>query len=421
MNHIRSAFAALGLSLICAPAFAGDVRIMWYSDGVEGDVLRDVLSRFQKENPGINVILDEVAFRTVQEQLPIQLESGTGPDIVRVVNLKAQARHWLDLTPYLADPEYWRTNFGAQADWMREDGGSAIPGFMTQITLAGGFVNLTLFEQAEVEPPGAGASWDDWVAAAAKVAESQGSVAAFGLDRSGHRIAGPMISYGAKFIDDQGGALPVNAGLREFAGKLIGWVEGGQMLKDTWVAASGSSYRAAADDFINAAIPFYYSGNWQIPNFAQKIGDGFDWTAAPSPCGPEACAGMPGGAGLVAVKYTKNPEEVAKVMEFLAQEEILREMSERTLFLPAHAGVIAKGGLDWKTEDPNVKAALDVFVQAVGELNPDAARLQAWKWGTAYYGAMVNRISQAMAGEIGLDEAMQRIDADVTAQIAAAQ
>jgi alpha-1,4-digalacturonate transport system substrate-binding protein len=411
----------LGFGLMASTAMAGDVRIMWYSDGVEGEVMKDLITRFMTDNPGINVILDEVPYKVVQEQLQIQLEAGEGPDIARVTNIKALASHWLDLTPHLSDPAYWTTNFGAHADWMREDGSQAITGFLTQLTLTGGFANKTLFDQAGVALPGDGATWDDWITAAAEVQTSQGTAAAFAIDRSGHRISGPNVSYGANYIGADGKPAPVDAGVKAFSEKLVTWVAEGKMLKDTWVAASGSTYRAAADDFINAAIPFYYSGSWQIANLSTKIGDGFDWVATGSPCGSGGCSGLAGGAALVAVKYTKNPEEVAKVMEFMAREDIVKEFSERTLFLPAHAGVVAKGGMNWATEDKNVGAALDMFIAAAGKIEPNAASLPSWKWASAYYGAMVNRISQVMAGEMTLDEAYAKIDSDIAEQVAAAQ
>ncbi|MES2845377.1 MAG: ABC transporter substrate-binding protein [Pseudomonadota bacterium] len=420
MKRITTGLAALGLGLMTTTAMAGDVRIMWYSDGVEGEVIQDLLNRFTAENPGINVILDNVAYKVVQEQLQIQLEAGEGPDIARVTNIKALASHWLDLTPYLSDPAYWQTNFGEHADWMREDGSQAITGFMTQLTLTGGFANATLFEQAGVALPGEGATWDDWVNASAEVAASQGTAAAFAIDRSGHRISGPNVSYGANYIGADGAPAPVDAGTKAFAEKLVTWVADGKMLKDTWVAASGSTYRAAADDFINAAIPFYYSGSWQIANLSTKIGDAFDWVATGSPCGTNGCSGLAGGAALVAVKYTKNPEEVAKVMEYLAREDVVKEFSERTLFLPAHAGVVAGGNMNWVTEDKNVVAALNKFIEAAGQIEPVAAQLPAWKWGSAYYGALTNRLSQVMAGEMSLDEAYSKIDADIAEQVAAA-
>ena len=152
MTRTGPLLAALTVGLLSSTAAsAGDVRIMWYSDGVEGQVMQDLLNRFMQENPDINITLDNVAYSVVQEQLPIQLEAGQGPDIARVTNLKAQARHWLDLRPLLSDPAYWDENFGAQADWMRPDGSNAITGFLTQLTLTGGFANKTLFDQAGVE------------------------------------------------------------------------------------------------------------------------------------------------------------------------------------------------------------------------------------------------------------------------------
>lgn len=419
---LKSILAAVALTLTSTTAtLAGDVRVMWYSDGVEGEVIKDLLGRFMKENPDVNVILDNVAYKVVQEQLPIQLEAGQGPDIARVTNLKTIAQHWLDLTPHIKDPAYWTANFGGQADWMRPDGSKAITGFMTQITLTGGFANKTLFEQAGVPLPGEKATWDEWVEAAAKVQASQKLPAAFAIDRSGHRISGPNVSFGANYIAADGKPAPVDAGTKAFAERLVRWTAEKKHSKEVWVSASGSTYRAGADDFINGQIAYYYSGSWQVANLATKIGNNFDWVATGSPCGPVACSGLAGGAALVAIKYTKNPKDVGRVMDFLAREDIVKEFSERTLFLPAHKGVIAKGNLDFKSDNPAVKAALQKFVAASGQIHPNAAALPAWKWGTPYYGALVNRISQVMAGELKLEEAFARIDKDIADQVAQAK
>ena len=152
MKVYLAAFAAALLS--STAALAGDVRIMWYSDGVEGEVLADLIDRFMKDNPDVKVTIDNVSYSNIREQLPVQLEAGGGPDIARVTDLKVQSKHWLDLTPYIKDPKYWQENYGDQADWMRPDGSAAISGFMTQITLTGGFANKTLFDQAKVPPSG---------------------------------------------------------------------------------------------------------------------------------------------------------------------------------------------------------------------------------------------------------------------------
>jgi alpha-1,4-digalacturonate transport system substrate-binding protein len=417
MTRTRLLSAALTAGLLSSTAaFAGDVRIMWYSDGVEGEVLADLMNRFMKNNPDVKVTIDNVSYSNVQEQLPVQLEAGNGPDIARVTNLKAQSKHWLDLTPYIKDPKYWQDNYGDQADWMRPDGSKAITGFMTQITLTGGFANKTLFDQAGVALPGEKATWDDWAAAAKKVADSQKVPYALALDRSGHRITGPNISFGANYIGADGMPAPLDQGAKDFIAKFVGWNNDGIAEKDVWVSAAGTTYRAAADDFINAQLVYYYSGSWQVPNFATKIGDSFDWVATGSPCGPAACSGMPGGAGLVAVKYTKNPKDVGRVMDYLASEPIAKEFAERTLFLPANKAVIA-GGLDFKTDNKQAKAALDAFVKASSTTAPNALKLGGWQWSDAYYSALVGRVSQVVAGELTLEDAYKRIDEDVAAKV----
>lgn len=248
-----------------------------------------------------------MSFNVVREQLPVQLEAGTGPDIARVTALKTLSKHWLDLRPFLSDPAYWDRNYGEEADWLRPDGSNAIDGFMTQITEEGGFANKTLFEQAGVALPGKGATWDDWAKAAKAVANSQQVPFPMALDRSGHRLTGPLLSAGTDLTAPDGKPTPLDAAAKGFLSTFIGWVKNGLMSKDVWVSAASSTYRAASEDFIGGQVAYYYSGSWQVPNFSTKIGQSFDWVATGSPCGKAACTGLPGGAGLVAIKYTKTP------------------------------------------------------------------------------------------------------------------
>ena len=185
-------------------------------------------------------------------------------------------------------------------------------------------------------------------------------------------------------------------------------------------AAAGSTYRAAADDFINAQIPFYYSGSWQVANLSSKIGDGFDWVATGSPCGTAGCSGLKGGAALVAIKYTKNPDDVGKVMDYLGREDIVKEFSERTLFLPAHKGVDRQGrpemGQRW-TRMSRLRWTPSSRPQARHCRRPTRCRHGSGP--TAYYAALVTRASsQVMAGEMTLDDAWAKIDQDIADKVA---
>jgi len=397
-----------------------ELRFLWYSDGNEGEVMADLLARFQEENPDIKVVLDNVAYTVIRDQLPAQLEAGEGPDLARITTLKDLAPHWLDLRDLIEDPAYWEENFGAYLDWMRPEGSDMIPGYMTQLTITGPFVNRTLFEQAGVELPGEGATWDEWATAVKQVAENQGIPIPLAMDRSGHRFAGPAISMGAKFIGEDGEPAVIDSGFRAMAERIASWHGDGIMSPEIWGSVSGATLRGANEEFANAEVVMYYSGSWQISQFAETIGDAFDWAAVPNPCGPEACTGLPGGAGVVGIKYTEHPEEVAKLMDWLASEPVLKEFYERTLFLPGHAG-LAKAGLDYKSDNPSVKASLDTFVKEVGKLAPLANRMPAWDWANISYAAIITRLGQVVAGEMSLEDAYDRIEDDIDQQVSEAK
>ena len=410
-----------------AAAPAGAVvtlRIAWYDDGNEGAVLRDLLDRFQAENPDIEVIIDTIPYASgILETLPIQLAAGEGPDMARVTDLGGLAKYYLDLTPYLSDTAYWEENFGPFLAWLREPGDtSSISGFMTQLTVTGPFINRTLFEQAGVAVPSDtsdSVTWEEWAEAARAVAEATGTPFAMAMDRSGHRFAGPAVSQGAKFFNDEGYPAIDDEGFRTMAQLMVDWHADGTMMPDIWVS-SGGSYAAGNEQFINAQFPFYMSGSWQIGQFNEKIGDAFDWSVVPNPCGPVACTGMPGGAALVAMADSEYPEEVARVMEYLAQEDVLAEFYGRTLFIPGHLG-LAESGVDFDTDLQLTAGALSGFSSQVPKLDPLAYQLQGYPFNRVMFDTIRDRLTQVFVGELTLDEAIQRMQEDIDAGIAEAQ
>ena len=90
-----------------------ELRFTFYADGNEADVMQGLLDQFMAENPDINVVLDVVPYTTIDEQLPVQVETGEGPDLARITNFGAYSGKLLDLRDYLEDPAYYEANFPA--------------------------------------------------------------------------------------------------------------------------------------------------------------------------------------------------------------------------------------------------------------------------------------------------------------------
>jgi alpha-1,4-digalacturonate transport system substrate-binding protein len=394
------------------------LRMTWYSDGNEGEVMADLLRRFEDKNRDIHVVLDQVPFKAINENLPVQLASGQGPDIARVGDLGGLARYMLDLRPYLKNAAYWEANYGPFLQWMRVPGDTlSIPGFMTQLTVTGPFVNKTLFEQAGVTLPGPKATWEDWAKATKEVADKVQAPFPIAFDRSGHRFFGMTISEGAAVFDDKGHPAVIDDGFERAAKLIYDWHSSGVMSKELWGSVAGATYRGANEEFKNAQVVMYESGSWQISQFDKTIGTAFDWVAVPTPCGPANCSGMPGGAALVGIKSTKHPEEVARVLDYLASEDVVAEFYARSLFVPGHLGLAGKG-LDYKDASPAANAALKVFSASVGRLAPAANQLQGYPASRVILNAVISRLGQAVSGEITLDESYKRISGDIEQQLA---
>ncbi|WP_375552622.1 ABC transporter substrate-binding protein [Rhodophyticola porphyridii] len=397
---------------------AQEVRFMCYSDGNECEVYEDVLNRFEAENEGITVAIDVVPYQAILENLPVQLAAGTGPDIAKVTDLGGLNEYYLDLTPYV-DAGYWEASFGDTLDWYRGgDDRQGIYGMHSQLTITGAFINATLFEQAGIEIPGEDATWAEWAEAARAVAEATDTPFPMAIDRSGHRVAGPAISYGAALFNEDGAAILVDDGFRAFVQQFVDWHEDGTMARDVWAGQGGATYQDAAQEFINGELVFYYSGSWQVGRMNEQVGDFFDWQVVGSPCGPAgACSGMPGGAGIVGFAQTDHPEAVAAVIDFLAQEDIYAEVTARTSNLPAHLGVAA-AGVTYESVSEGAQAALNAFAGDLPDVAPAAFAYQGYAGNRAMFGITVERVSQAIVGELTVDQAMERAAADLQAAMA---
>jgi alpha-1,4-digalacturonate transport system substrate-binding protein len=418
---LRIAAIAAGVALtLSTQVSAQELRVQCYSDGNECEVTGDIAKRFEAANAGIKIVIDKVPYKAVVETLPVQLAAGEGPDIARVTDLGGLNKYYLDLTPHLsaARVKAWQDNFASTLPWFRAGpADKGIYGMMSQLTVTGGYVNKTLFEQAKVPMPGPTATWDDWMAASKKVADATKTPFAMAMDRTGHRFAPLAVAYGAKIFDAKG--VPViDDGYKLAAKKFVEWNKAGLMPKEVWGGIGGSAYRDAFEEFANGRIVMYYSGSWQIRRMDTQVTKSFDWAVVPAPCGPAGCTAMPGGAAYVGLKRTKSPAAVAKFLDFLSQDANYSEMMARTENIPAHLGV-AKAGVTYNVS-PLAKAALNSFVGDVSKILKPNFDLQGYRLNRAVFQPTAARLGQAVAGEMSVDDALKRLAADVDEQVKAA-
>ncbi|MBL6983100.1 MAG: extracellular solute-binding protein [Anaerolineales bacterium] len=391
---------------------AVELRFTYYADGVEADVMQPLLDAFMADNPDITVVLDVVPYDTIDQQLPVQVETGEGPDLARITNFGAYAGKLLDLRDYMADAAYYEANFAGPILSALGYGG-----FPDSFTVTGPYVNVTLFEQAGVDLLGEGATWAEWTEATKAVAEATGVQYAISIDRTGHRFAGPALSMGATLIDADGNFTVNEPGFGAFAEVLNGWHVDGITPSEVWLV--GDSLNSCIDFFKSGDLVMCMSGSWQINGLANDVGDAFDWAVVPNPTGDGGSTGVAGGSAVVAFGDTEYPEAVGRLMEYLVQAETYAQFSAGTLALPAHTGA-ASAGIDFQTDNASVLGALAGFTAEVPKLNDAAVGLNVHPYAFAYYRNSANRIAQYLTGELTLDEALERLQQDIDDAIAEA-
>jgi alpha-1,4-digalacturonate transport system substrate-binding protein len=420
--RFASAFgtASILAMMSAGAALAADLDFMVSDVDGKAGTLAEFIERYKEVAPDTNITINVVGYDVIRDQMSVQLEAGSGPDLAFITNLGGLNPFYVDLTPYV-DAAAWEAAYGDILPWYRAGKPDGIYGFHTEVTVTGPYVNLTMFEEAGVELPPPGATWDDWAEATRAVMDATGSYAGMVMDRSGHRMAGPAMSYGAAYFDADG-RLIVDEGFRTFAEKMIAWHQDGLMPPDIWPAVSGAKYANGNELFFSGEVPFHMSGSWNAINVQNNVGDTFEWTVVPVPCGPAGCGVMPGGTGLVAFKSgdAAQEEAAARFVAWMGEEEQAREWYTRTYAIPAHAKLQAEG-LDYASAGaaPAVNDALNTFAAmatAAAEQTPQAFALQGHPMNTIIFTATVQYLAAAMNGELTLDEAMAKITEEVDAK-----
>ena len=384
------------------------LRFLCFNQRNECDVYGDLLARFSQENPGITVAIDVADEAVILDRLGADADAGAAYDFARISDSAALRGQYLDLRPQLAEPEALAATFRAvYFAGLRADGDDeGLYGLPDALGVVAPFVNVSLFERAEVALPAEGASWDEWLEALDEVARATDAPYLLSVDNKDHRLAGPAMSLGARYFDADGAlTLPDDDGLRAFLLSLNQLMEQGKTPADTLLGTGKSQAY-----FVRGETVMYICGSWKVEEVAAQVGDAFEWAIVPNPAGAGGGTGLALATAAVALAGTAHPEAVAEVFEYLLQAEVGAEFAARTLTIPAREDVAASE-IDYQTDDEVVAEALNAFAREAPKLQDQAIALDLYPLAPVYYAASNEHLRAYFAGELTLDEALAGLQA----------
>ncbi|WP_284777977.1 ABC transporter substrate-binding protein [Agrobacterium sp. lyk4-40-TYG-31] len=414
LKYFSGASAIVIASLAGLAAAHAETRTITFlfTDDDQGYVQRmsELSKEFEAANLGVKVNFISSGYDAVSKQLPVQLAVGEGPDVAKITDWQL-APYYLDMRPYMKDPEAYAKLHGVSLDQLRLpniNDPKSINGYVASQTLNLPFVNKTLFEQAGEPLPSPTAKLSEIVEASARVAKATGVQIPFTMDRSGHRFSGGAFAYGAKYVRDGKFSFPDDA-TKKYIADVYSWTQNGSFPKEMWGAAGGSQYKSMGDEFVNGNAVTYLAGNWMVNPFQTKIGDAFEWTAINAPCGDAGCYAMPGATAIVGFKRTKYPEDVAHFIEFLGSEKVQREIAENYVILTG----AEISNPNYKLTGESAKASMQVFLDNKKNVPQGAREFEKKKGGSAVYQQIVQRMSQLIVGELTLDQTYKVLEDDM--------
>jgi len=381
--RLAGAAAASATLAACSPTRSsrasrdGKVQLVyqdWRTDWFP-EMAQQMLEEFHETHPNIRVFYTPDPDNLL-EQMPLDMESGTAPDVLAGccdwLPAWGQQGYLLDLAPYVRadldretieewDPAQYRALF--TTDGLQ----FALPKYHGALAL---YYNKGLFDARRVDYPDASWNHDDYLAAMGRVCgdrnragvpEIWGSM----LDVAWDRIQVHVNAWGGRFVNPADATQSMMAMPPSL--EAMEWIRG-RMWDDRLMASfldvQNVETRRA---FVDSRIAMVEDGSWALKDIL--AGAKFAVGVAPMPTGPVRRATLATTDGFAIYSGTRYPEAAWELVKFLISREYGLAMARANFLQPARASLIDQWVEIVRSEFATRTRDVDIAVFADGHLN----------------------------------------------------
>ena len=341
MKRIVSLTAFLIVLSMLMCAFAQDTVLRWRTrpdNQAEINVYQAANDAIDVAWDGVTLLYEPGGSETAgyQDVLVTEIEAGTAPDVFWIpgtdVARFASAGLILNLADIAAaDASYSEDNFYAGPMGFLTtpvDSGAALWGLPRDVSAFGIYYNADLFDEAGVDVPATGWTWDDFAEASEAISDLGDEIYGFGMNAWWANWGYFVNAAGSGFFnDDFTGCGLANSGTvegLEFATNLF---ESGQSLP--WGTDN-------EPPFLAGNLGMFMNGRWATPGTVANAD--FNWNVASLPVGPsgEATNWLFWGAYVVNAK-TEDPAAAWDLVTRLTSADVQGQIAALGANIPSRA------------------------------------------------------------------------------------
>lgn len=381
---------------------SGPLQFFLSGDANQGGGFAAMAARYQ-EQTGVVIEIVDVANDDLETRLRNAAQADALPALARV---GAVDPVWSNATVDLRDILAAHP-INAELSTVEEDG--TVLSLPTDLTAVGMYLNKDLFDEAGVEFPTTGEgswSWDEFVSAAREVKEATGTSFGLVVDASSHRLKSFLYEFGSTWWQpDANGAFATNEATKTALEYFYSLNDDDFMPRSVWLSQADANALFKSGD-----VAAYYSGSWQIADFAVNITD-FEWISVPAPSQPVRAVNY-GNAASIVVFEGEAEEAAQEFVNWLFTPENYAELATTSGFLPTVEGVAVEYG--------EQAPAFDLYNAEIAASAPIVAEIRAMEIGFEAQGLSAEgdpvreETVRYLNDEITVDEAIETISARMT-------
>jgi len=326
--------ALLLVGLMAVPAFAQKTVLdfVWFSDGVEGEVLRDIIEDYKKENPDVEFNIIEVPYNDLNTKIKTMVAGGNPPDLARVSNPGELSSALLNLNKSIGQ-DYLDNFVESTHPYVMVDGKMlAVP---IDVTANGIIYNKDYFEAAGIDVPDTEEelddlwTWEEWANALEKVVAESNARYGLAYDYSPHRWSTLLYQAGGSFFSKDWSEVTINSPEGERAVEFFVELHDRNIIPESiWLGGENPNTL-----FRSGLTAMHFAGNWMLTNYRENI-ENFDWGVAYMPK-DKIRSSVVGGKFVAGFKDSDDKEAAVDFLKYFSSQKVNAKFCEESLFLSA--------------------------------------------------------------------------------------